>query len=82
MNQLNVKALGLAVGITWGLGALLLGLAAWLLGLGEAAVEIIGYLYKGYAPTLGGTIIGTIWALVDGFICGAVIAWLYNKFSK
>ncbi len=22
------------------------------------------------------------WSLIDGLICGAVLAWLYNRFAK
>ncbi len=37
-------------------------------------------LYPGYAPGgFGSVIMGTLYALVDGAIGGAVFAWLYNR---
>jgi len=43
---------------------------------------MISSLYIGYAATLLGSIIGAIWAFVDGFIGGVIVAWLYNAFQK
>jgi len=80
-NKLSAVNFGLAVGITFAIGALFLGLTSWLFGYGNAWVELIGTVYIGYSATLLGTIIGTIYAFVDGFIGGIVIAWIYNKFQ-
>ena len=55
---------------------------AWLFGWGREIVELASSLYLGYAATCLGTIIGTTWAFIDGFIGGVIIAWLYNKFQK
>jgi hypothetical protein len=57
-------------------------LAAWLLNWGGALVNVVSSLYLGYAPTLLGAAIGGAWALVDGFVAGFIIAWLYNRFSR
>ncbi|MCH7568614.1 MAG: bacteriophage holin [Nanoarchaeota archaeon] len=78
-STLNTLNFGLALGITFGLGALFLGLTSWLFNYGTAWVELIGTVYIGYSTTLLGTIIGTIYAFVDGLIGGIVIAWFYNK---
>jgi hypothetical protein len=77
---LNVKALALTCGLVWGGGVLLLGLAG-AVGWGRALVEVLGSLYIGFRPTVVGSIIGGIWALVDGALGGAVVAWLYNRLS-
>jgi hypothetical protein len=29
-----------------------------------------------------GAIIGALWAVVDGFCAGFVIAWIYNRVAK
>ena len=39
---------------------------------------LIGKLYRGYSISPAGSLIGFVWALVDGLILGAVFAWLYN----
>lgn len=76
--RLSVKGLAISCGLVWGAGILLLGLAG-ALGWGRALVEVLGSLYIGFRPTVAGSIIGGIWALVDGAIGGAVVAWLYNR---
>lgn len=79
-NRLNILSLGFAVGISWAVCIFFLGIMAWLFDWGTALVEITSSLYIGYKATFLGSVIGTIWAFVDGFIGGAIIAWLYNKF--
>lgn len=78
--RLSLKALALALGLSWGVGVVLLGLAAWL-GWGRALVEVLGSLYLGFGPHPLGSVIGGLWAFVDGAVCGIVIAWLYNRFA-
>lgn len=82
MNKLNVKALGLTLGIVWGSGMLLLGLMSMFLNWGMGVVNIIGSVYIGYNSTFVGTFVGTIWGFCDGAVCGVLIAWLYNKLSR
>jgi len=76
--KLNVKAFAIACGLVWGLGLFLL--TWWVIAFDGATGEItpIGRLYRGYNISPAGSIIGLIWALVDGAIGGAVFAWLYN----
>jgi hypothetical protein len=78
MMRLSVKGLGLALGVTWGAGVLMLGLIG-AIGWGRAVVDVLGSLYLGFRPTLLGSVIGGAWAFVDGAIAGIVVAWLYNR---
>jgi len=78
--QLSIKGLALALGLAWGGGVALLGLAASL-GWGRALVEVLGSVYVGFGPSPLGSAIGGLWAFVDGALGGIVIAWLYNRFS-
>ncbi len=82
MAKLNVKAFGLACGITWGAGMFLLGILNMTLGWGGLFEEIMSSFYLGYQPTILGSIIGGIWGFFDAGIGGLVLAWLYNKFAK
>jgi hypothetical protein len=82
MNKLDVKALGLALGIFWGLYCIILGLVAMLCGYGTSLLEVIASYYIGYKPTLLGSLIGGIWGFIDGLICGVITAWLYNKLVR
>jgi len=82
MNKLDVKAFGLATGIVWGGGVMLLGLAASFSGNGNEIVQFLGVYYLGYQATVIGSLIGCLWGFVDMGICGLLIAWLYNKFAR
>ncbi len=80
MTKLRVVPVGLAIGFTWGIGVLLLG---WIsaAGWGARLVDVLSSLYLGYAPTLLGGLVGGLWAFVDGFLGGLVLAFLYNAFA-
>ena len=79
--KLKVKAFALTCGILWGL--LILFATWWLLYWGSPGETIskIGGFYIGYSYSWFGGIIGLIWGFVDGLICGAIFAWLYNKLT-
>lgn len=81
--RLNIRALALTSGILFGVCILLTGIANLLFSsYGVAALEVMASLYPGYhGPNgFGSVIVATLYALVDGAIVGALIAWLYNMF--
>ncbi len=80
--KLNVLAFGLAFGLIWGFGLFLI--TWWIIALDGPSenVPLIGQLYRGYAFTPVGSLIGFLWALPDGFIGGAIFAWLYNLIAS
>ena len=80
--ELKTLKFGYAMGLVWGIYALFLGLVAWLFGWGVGLVQVLSTYYIGFAPTLSGALIGTVWALVDGFIFGLILAAIYNKFVR
>lgn len=81
--QLSVKALSLAAGITFSLAMLVGGLFAlvW----PEWGARFMGFaasLYPGVEGVgLGPAIVTALYALIDGAVFGAVLAWLYNRFN-
>ena len=82
--KLSVKGLALASGIIWALAVVVVGLAnLWFPPYGDAFIELMKSLYPGYRDMtgLGGVLVATVYALVDGAICGAVFAWIYNVFA-
>jgi len=84
--KLNVKAFACAFGLLWGFG--LFGLTWWIIAFEGVTREktIFSSLYRGYDVSPLGSLIGLIWALLDGFFGGLIFAWLYNlltdKFQK
>jgi len=77
-TKLHAWSFGLAFGIVWALGLLIMGWLAALSGWGIGLVNVIGSVYLGYSPTFGGAIIGAIWGFVDLFIGGVILAAIYN----
>ncbi|MGH7590193.1 MAG: bacteriophage holin [Gemmatimonadales bacterium] len=78
--SLNTKALGIALGIAWGAGVLCVGLTHLIWpGYGGAFLDLVASVYPGYhVGGFGSVIIGTLYAVVDGAVCGAIIGWMYN----
>lgn len=84
-NRLCIMAFGLAVGIIWMAGIVIMGIAADFStssGYGMLFVNLIKNIYPGYGVSLQGIIIGGVWALIDGFFAGVFIAWFYNMFAS
>lgn len=80
--RLCVKTTALTIGVLWALCFFLVGLAQQIWPTyGVAFLELMDSLYPGYAPAgFGSVIVGSVYALVDGAIAGAVLAWVYNRF--
>ena len=77
--NLNVVNFGVALGCTWAIGILILGWIGWLSGWGILMIRVMGSVYLGFHATFWGTIIGAVWAFVDGFIAGIILAAIYNS---
>lgn len=80
--ELRKRALGLSLGLLWGLTILLI--TWWFLfrGLPGETLGKLGHIYLGYSVSWGGSIIGFLWGFLDGFIAGVLIAWFYDMFYK
>ena len=76
--KLHVKAFALTCGIVWGVGLFIL--TWWVMAFDGAtgAPTFIGQVYRGYSISPLGSLIGLLWAFVDGWVGGAIFAWLYN----
>ncbi|MGC1646046.1 MAG: bacteriophage holin [Candidatus Sulfotelmatobacter sp.] len=83
--KVSIKSLALASGILWGVAMLVMGLANLIWGsYGQEFLQTMASVYPGYHATrsVAEVIVGTLYGTVDGFIGGAVFAWLYNQFAK
>ena len=82
--RLSLKSLTITVSVLWGISFFLVSVANLIWPpYGAAFLNIISSLYPGYESigTFGSVIVGTLYALPDGAIGGAVFAWLYNIFA-
>ena len=79
-----VRTFALTCGILMAVAFFLMGLANQIWpGYGGEALLLMDAVYPGYAPGgFGSVLIGTLYALVDGLIAGAVFAWLYNRLLR
>ena len=80
--KLDVKALGLSIGILWGSAVLLTGFMTIFFDWGNIFVAVLSSIYIGYKPTILGSLIGGVWGFFDAGIGGVIVAWLYNKLSS
>ncbi|MFV1986146.1 MAG: hypothetical protein ACC682_02630 [Gemmatimonadota bacterium] len=81
--KLDSKAMGLWMGVVWGGVVLLVGVVNVVSGgYGASFLNGVASIYPGYeVGGMGSVIIVTLYAVVDGFIGGFLLAWLYNKFA-
>lgn len=78
--RLSPIRLGFALGATWGLAVFAVTLIAIAQGQTDLFFELLK-IYPGYELTLRGAALGFLWAFIDGFFGGYVLAWLYNGFG-
>ena len=76
MHRIHPLALGLAIGVLEA-GAIFLATVI-LLSQGEAGPAFLSKLFPYYEISWPGAFIGLAWGLVDGFIGGVILAWVYN----
>lgn len=81
-SGISSLSFGLAIGIVWGLAIFILGLTATYFNYGTSFVEWWKPFYLGYAATLQGSFIGLAFGILDGFIFGAAVAFIYNRLLK
>ena len=82
--KLSIRALVIVSSLLWGGGMLLVGLMNLASPpYGSAFLQAMSSIYPGFraAGTFGDVLVGTIYALVDGAICGLLFGWLYNGFA-
>lgn len=82
--KLNTKALAITVGLLWGGSVFLVAaINRFYRGYGVDFLNDMSSLYPGYhVAGLRMAMVGGLYGLVDGLVCGALIAWLYNTVSS
>ncbi|MDY6773658.1 MAG: hypothetical protein SVS85_00535 [Candidatus Nanohaloarchaea archaeon] len=76
------KAVALAGGLTWSLGALFMGLGSMVFPSWSSLVNWLGQFYLGYGPTVVGSVVGAVWGFFDAALGLYVFFWLYNRFQE
>lgn len=76
--RLDPVSMGVAFAAIYAVFMLALGVFAWAFGWGVEAVQLFSSIYVGFAASPVGSLVGAVWAVVDGFILGYLLAWVYN----
>lgn len=79
--KLSIKKFAFSCGILWSIAILIISLANFIWpAYGTVFLTVVASIYPGYEVMQGvsSVIIGTLYALVDATIAGAIFAWLYN----
>jgi hypothetical protein len=83
--KLSVKSLTITSAVLWGGACLMVAVLNIVSpGYGNAFLDVISSIYPGYqvTGTLGSVIVGTLYALLDGAVGGALFGWIYNCFAN
>ena len=83
--RINVIALSMTAALFWSMAVFVVALANFIWPpYGAAFLDLVASIYPGYSPGFGiGSIItGSLYAVVDGAIAGAIFGWLYNFLSR
>jgi len=82
--KLSIKALAITLGLLWAGCVFLVAVlnVVWE-GYGVAFLSMAASIYPGFHPGgLKEAVVGGLYALVDGAVCGALIAWVYNQVAE
>ncbi|EKD24983.1 MAG: hypothetical protein ACD_80C00142G0025 [uncultured bacterium (gcode 4)] len=75
-------AVGLALGIYFGIGLFIFAITARLFGYCKIFVSFMGTFYIGYKANLLGAFIGLLRGFVDAFVGGFIVTRLVGYFQK
>jgi len=78
---LRKRALGLSLGVVWGLAVFVVTIWSTMRGTGKTLSLLDGY-YLGYTVSYPGAFVGLAWGFVCGFVGGVLMAWFYDLFCK
>lgn len=82
--KLSLKSLTITTALFWAGTIFLIAFINFLFPpYGKAFLDLVSSIYPGYkvVGSFTSVIIGTLYALLDGAIGGAVFAWIYNCFA-
>lgn len=80
-TTLDARAFGLACGLLWSVGVMVIGVAARF-GWAERWESLLSDAYVGYDETACGVLVGGVWAFFDGLVGGYAFAWLYDALAR
>ncbi len=81
--RLKPVALGLSLGIVWGLALFVTTWLSYLTGYGKLFLDVLaGSIYPGYTISPAGSALGLVYGFIDLFIAGSLVGWIYNRVTR
>jgi len=79
-EPIDRTALGLTAAIVWAGAVVVLGITSRI-GWGDRWRRLLADVYVGYDESLPGLVVGAVWAAVDGFVGGWLVATVYDRLA-
>ena len=82
--KLSISGLTVTLALLWGAAVLFCGITNLIWpSYGVAFLQLVSSVYPGYHATrsVGSVVVGTLYALLDGAVCGLLFGWLYNRIA-
>lgn len=79
MAKLCIKAFGVSCGLVAGALTFIVGTLNIIFFIESGLSKAMAIIYFGYAPTIWGVIINSVWGFIFATILGSAIAWFYNR---
>jgi hypothetical protein len=81
--RLKPFALGVALGVFWGLSLFVTTWVSFYTGYAGLFLEALAKsIYPGYSISPLGSFLGLCFGFIDGLVCGTLIGWIYNRLVK
>jgi hypothetical protein len=81
--RLKPVALGLSLGIVWGLVLCITTWLSYLTGYGRLFLDVFaGSIYPGYTISPSGSVLVLVYGFADLFVMGSLVGWIYNRITK
>jgi hypothetical protein len=81
--KINALALGLSLGLVWGVVLFLTTWLSYYTGYAKLFLEVLAEsIYPGYTISPVGSLLGLVYGFLDLFIMGSITGWLYNRITR
>lgn len=81
--KLKPSALGISLGLVWGVSLFLTTWLSFFTGYGKLFLEVLAQsIYPGYTISPLGSFLGLAYGFLDGFVSATLIAMIYNRLIR
>ncbi len=82
-HKIKPLALGLSLGIVWGVVLFSTTWLSYFTGYGRLMLDVLaGSIYPGYSISPLGSFLGLFYGFIDLAVMGTLVGWIYNKITR